>query len=27
MNLTEIALLDGRRPFPLWDVIRLTLTL
>jgi hypothetical protein len=27
MSLTELALLDGRRPLPLWDVIGLTLTL
>jgi hypothetical protein len=27
MNHTEIALLDGRRPLPLGDVIGLTLTL
>jgi hypothetical protein len=27
MSLTELSLLDGRRPLPLWDVIRLTLTL
>jgi hypothetical protein len=25
MSLTELALLDGRRPLPLWDVIGLTL--
>jgi hypothetical protein len=25
VNLTELALLDGRRPLPLWDVIGLTL--
>jgi hypothetical protein len=25
MSLTELALLDGRRPLPLGDVIRLTL--
>jgi hypothetical protein len=25
-SLTELALLDGRRPLPLWDVIGLTLT-
>jgi hypothetical protein len=27
MSLTELALLDGRRPLPLRDVIVLTLTL
>jgi hypothetical protein len=27
MSLTELALLDGRRPLPLRDVIGLTLTL
>jgi hypothetical protein len=27
MSLTELALLDSRRPLPLWDVIGLTLTL
>jgi hypothetical protein len=27
MSLTELALLDGRRPLPLGDVIGLTLTL
>jgi hypothetical protein len=27
MSLTELALLDGKRPLPLWDVIGLTLTL
>jgi hypothetical protein len=27
MSLTDLALLDGRRPLPLWDVIGLTLTL
>jgi hypothetical protein len=27
MSLTELALLDGRRPLPLWDVTGLTLTL
>jgi hypothetical protein len=27
MSLTELPLLDGRRPLPLWDVIGLTLTL
>jgi hypothetical protein len=27
MSLTELALPDGRRPLPLWDVIGLTLTL
>jgi hypothetical protein len=27
MSLIELALLDGRRPLPLWDVIGLTLTL
>jgi hypothetical protein len=27
MSLTELALLDGRRPLPSWDVIGLTLTL
>jgi hypothetical protein len=26
MSLTELALLDGRMPLPLWDVIGLTLT-
>jgi hypothetical protein len=25
MSLTELALLDCRRPLPLWDVIGLTL--
>jgi hypothetical protein len=25
MRLTELAILDGRRPLPLWDVIGLTL--
>jgi hypothetical protein len=27
MSLTDLALLDGMRPLPLWDVIGLTLTL
>jgi hypothetical protein len=27
MSLTELALLDGRRPLPLGDVMGLTLTL
>jgi hypothetical protein len=27
LSLTELALLDDRRPLPLWDVIGLTLTL
>jgi hypothetical protein len=27
MSLTELALLDGRRPLPLWGIIGLTLTL
>jgi hypothetical protein len=27
MSLRELALLDGRRPLPLWDVIGLILTL
>jgi hypothetical protein len=27
MSLTQLALLDGTRPLPLWDVIGLTLTL
>jgi hypothetical protein len=26
MSLTELVLLDGRRPLPLWDEIGLTLT-